>query len=256
MTFRVDAGFDVGAFGALRISDGGDKFDILSGLFCHLNLESLFAIGVYSDLASQINAELFALGITATVAYNTTSGRYVITAGGGPVNLTMGVDEVEPEHVRMGQVLGFSTSPGAIAGGASVTGDITPYFSIHGAMGGVSNASDTYEGGTSEVSEAESGRAYGVASTSAPTYSDFTVPYEPRAAVYIRAAEATAPWTWEHLITHCRVTHPFAITDDFGEGVGVHQLMPSSDRFRPKRVNADWRERHNLDFKTREIGRV
>ena len=259
MTLRFDAGFDVFAFGALRISDGAMAIDITTGTFCHLNLESLYEVGVYSDFASQVNAALFAAGVTATVSYLSTglsAGRYRITAGASSLNITAGVDEAGAEHARMGQVLGFSTSPGVISAGASVTGDITPYFSIETEMGGKTDASDRYEGGKSEAMEAEDGTPYGVSSTSAPVYNDWTVAFEPRAAVFAASADSSAPWTWEHFYQHCRVVHPFAVTDDFGEGVGVHQLMPNSDRLKPKRVNANWRARHDLAFKTREIGRI
>lgn len=255
MTLRFDAGFDVFAFGRLKISDGATDAEVASGTFCHLNLESLYEVGVYSDFASQVTAALFAEGVTASVTYLST-GRYRITAGASALNITAGTDEADAEHARMGQVLGFSTSPGVILAGASATGDITPYFSIETEMGGMTDASDRYEGGMSEAMEAEDGTAYGVSSTSAPVYSDFTVAFESRAAVYALNADASAPWTWEHFFPHCRVVHPFAVTDDFGEGVSVHQLRAGSDRFKPKRVNANWRERHDLAFKTRVVGRV
>lgn len=258
MTFRIDAGFDVGAFGSLKLTDStsAGEFEITSGLFCHINLESLYETGVYSDLASQITAEMFAESITATVTYNATTGRYVISAGGGPVNITAGVDEGDAAHARMGQVLGFSTSPGAIAGGASVTGDLPPLFSISSAMGGVSDDTDVYEGGQSDDAETESGRAYGVSATSAPRYRDFTVTHEPRAAVYIVAAETSAPWTWEHFFQHSRVVHPFAVTDDFNEGVPVLKLRAGHDRWKPKHVTRDYRGNFDLAFKVREVGRL
>jgi len=254
MTLRFDAGFDVTAFGTLRISDGATDADVTGGRLCHLNLGSVIP-GSYSVLSNAINSAMTGAGINAVVAYLST-GRYRIAAGASPINITAGVDEADASHARMGQVLGFSTSPGSIAAGNSVTGDIVPYFMIEAAMGGASDATDDYEGGSSEAMEAEDGTSYGVAPTSAPRYSDFTVAFEPRAAVYARAAVASAPWTWEHFYQHCRVVHPFAVTDDFGEGVTVHKLMPSSDRLKPKRVVRDYRELHDLKMKTRVLGRI
>ncbi len=254
MTLRFDVGFDVFAFGALKMTNGITDIDLTTGLFCHLDLGSVIP-GAYSDFATAVTSGLLGSGTTTTVTYSTTTARYTVNVGASPITLTFGVDESDAAHVRMGQVLGFSTAPGSLSPGAQVEGDIAPFFMIDAAMGGASDATDDYEGGMSEDAEAEDGTSYSVAPTSAPVKSDFTVPFEPRAAVYIRSAVAATPWTWQHFYQHCRAVHPFAVTDDFTD-VTVHKLMAKSDRFKPKRVVRDYRELHDLVLKTRVVGRL
>ena len=256
MTLRFDVGFDVEAFGSLKISnDGGDNAVITTGKWCHLDISSLFEAGVYDDIAGQFTARFLSEGIDGFVTYSTITNRYRIHSNGTALDIECGADEADAEHARAGQVLGFSTSPGVIAIGATATGDVAPFFMIDADMGGASDDSDEYEGGQSEDAESEDGTSYGTAPTTAPKYRDFTVPFEPRAACYKRDAVASAPWTWQHFYEHTRVVHPFAVSDDYGD-VTVCKHRAGSDRFKPRRVSRDWRELHDFVLKTRIIGRL
>jgi len=254
VTLRLEAGWDQTEFGTATIVIAGTSVSVSTGKYSHRDWSSLPRVALYTDFATALNTAITGAGIGGiSVSYSTTTGLYTMAVSGGPFVFTAGADEIDGAHMRMGQILGLTTSPGS---SNAFSSDATPYFQINAAMGGAAQATDDYEPSSiSETSEADDGSSYGISRVTAPVYSDFVAMFEPRAAVYERAADSSAPWTWEHMFRHCRVVHPFLVADDFDEQT-VARFRAGSDNSTPKRVNADWRELHNIAFKTRVEGRL
>lgn len=259
MTLKIECGFNVDAFGSLKITVDATVVTITTGKFCHQDISSVDGASEYSALEDAINAALTTAGVTSiNVAYQGTGsgndGYYRINRLSGFPNVVFGADEADAAHVRMGQVLGFQSSPGVLSG--NPLGDALPYFTILAEMGGKSGDSDDYEAPSySEDSEAEDGSAFGIATTGRAVYSDWICRFEPRAVVYAREATAAVPWTWQHFYRHCAVVHPFLVTDDYGDET-VHKLRAGEDRFKPARVQPDWRDVLDVSVKTRVLGRL
>ena len=259
MTLKIECGFNVASFGSLKITVSGTPVTISSGKFCHQDISSVDGASEYTALEDAINAALTTAGVTSiNVAYQSTGsgndGYYRINRVSGFPNVVVGADEEDAAHARMGQVLGFQSSPGVLAG--NPLGDALPYFTILSEMGGKSADSDDYEAASySEDSEAEDGSAYGISTTGRAIYADWTCRMEPREVVFEREAMSAVPWTWQHFYQHCAVVHPFLVSDDFGDET-VHKLRAGEDRFKPAHVQPDWRDLFDLSVKTRVLGRL
>lgn len=249
MTLRVEAGWDQFEYGTATLSVNTVPASVSVGKYGHRDITGT----TYTDFATALNAAIVAAGITSfVVSYSTTTGLYTFAIS-GPLTVSLGVDHGTPAFALMGKLLGVSTSPGSTN---TFSSDITPWFQINGEVGGASDASDDYEPNSiSEDAEADDASHYAVTRVTAPTYNDFMVAMEPRAAVYKREAVASAAFTWQHLFEHCRAVHPFIVADDFGD-VTSHYMRAGQDAFKPMHVAKDWRELLNIPLKTRMMGRT
>ena len=254
MTLKIECGFNVASFGSLKITVDATDVTISSGKFCHQDISSVDGASEYTALEDAINAALSTAGVTTVTVEYLSTGYYRLNRVSGTPSVTCGADEADAAHARMGQVLGFQSSPGTI--GATENGDALPYFSLLSEMGGKSADSDDYEATSySEDSEAEDGSAFGISTTGRAIYADWMCRMEPRAVVYEREATAAVPWTWQHFYRHCAVVHPFLVSDDFGDET-VHKLRAGEDRFKPAHVQPDFRDLFDLSVKTRVLGRL
>lgn len=247
MTLRIEVGFDTTQFGQPTITVGATPAPIDDATYCHRDLSSVVGTGLYTDFAGACQQALLTAGLSASlsVTYVSATGAY---------NLTPSGSQTVTLNTAARQLLGFSGDPGTISSAA--TSDVKPYFLIDSAMGGKTANSDDYEARSySEDAEAEDGSAYGIASTGRAVYADWVCAFEPRTAVYIREATAAVPWTWEHFYQHASVVHPFMVEDDYGDQT-VHRFRAGFDRFKPRRVQQDWDELHDVDMKTRVMGRL
>lgn len=247
MTLRIECGWDTTQFGQPIITVGATPAPVADATYCHRDLTSVLGTGLYDDFAGECNQALLTAGLSGSlsVSYDSTNGEYDLTPS-GTHTVTL--------NTAARQLLGFSGDPGSIS--SVVSSDVKPYFLIDGAMGGKSAWTDEYEAASeSEDGEAMDGSAYGIASPGRAIYEDWVCAFEEREAVYERTATAAVPWTWQHFYRHASVVHPFLVVDDYGEQK-VHRFRAGSDRFKPRRVQQDWDRLHDMDMKTRVMGRL
>jgi hypothetical protein len=101
------------------------------------------------------------------------------------------------------------------------------------------------------------GRHFGVAASNPIRFWDFSLMFEAEAAVFADSApDGTTiddvPWTYEHLLQHCRMDHPFLVVDD-DDVSSVHYFRPEGASFDEQFRTADAPDYHDawhLQFRT------
>jgi hypothetical protein len=251
MTLRISAGWDfakalVGSFSMTITGSSGAAFavNVTSGTYAH---ETMAPVNAYTGFAAALQTAINAAATagTYTVSYNSTTQVYTITRDTGTFTATL--------NTVARRVLGRDSdwSVGAI----SQTSNIRPYYVVLGAMGARSMVKLDHEpDGIVEAQESDSGEVYSVTRTTAPTYDEWTIEYESKAATFSHAAAAGVPWTWEHFIKHCRSEEPFKVVDDLGSS--VHKMRAEAARFKPTRVKQDYDNHWHIPFLTYLQGRL
>lgn len=242
-------------------------FTYSTGTFC---VEAMTASGVsyssYTTLASNLqtslNASMSAGSRTWTCAWNTSTLAFTIDETSGTNFSIRGLGSaLASNEVALG-LLGLTTP---LSGTATTNTSIQTstsgglYYIIAPTISGRSNVSDDYEPqAVSYDGEADDGTAYGISRTTAPTYHDWIQAMEPKAKTFIRSKASTVPWTYQHLVVHCRNTEPILVKDSEGaSGTDdmIVRLRADGASWHPERVSADYDGQWNIPFRTRVIGR-
>lgn len=249
MTLRVSAGWNhsvVGSFSMTITGSTGAAFTvtITTGQYAHETMASVLTVYTAFAAALQTAINAAATAGTYTVSYSTTTFAYTITRDSGTFTATL--------NTLARRILGRTAdyTPGAI----SHTSTVRPYYVIDSTAGARSNVDDDYEpDGLVEVAETDDGQVYSVSRTAAPTYHDFSLEFEPKSAIQAYAADPAKPWTYKHLVQHCRSTEPFLVVDDVGSS--VHKFRGESASFKATRLKADYDNHQSIRFNTFLLGR-
>jgi hypothetical protein len=231
--------------------------DFTTGAFAHVSLSSV--AGAPGDFATALDA---AMPAAYAVTWDATTGLYTITYSGAfsltfP-NTTAGNNAAD--------ILGFDRNT-VYSGAATYTSVRRPYYFIRSHIAGQSRQSDEYEpDGIAVDGEADDGTAYGIARLDAPTYLDWTQPFEqptpaaaisdPGNAVFRRDATALIPWTWQDAFEHARNFTPIHLRSASSSAGPVVKMRAEGARFAPQRVTDDYQGLWNIPFQTRLMGRV
>lgn len=247
MTIRVYTGVQptrVGAF-TLAFTDGGGAHSCsVTANFCHVSIASVTATSGYSDFATLLQSAMNGVSSGYTVSFSTTTLAYTITRG-----TAFTIDG--GTSAAMTAMLGTPNTGSS----TTHTSTIRPYGVVAGTVGGRSRDSGVYEvDGIAYDGEADDGSSYSVARTAAPSYLEFSIPLEPKSAVYIRSAVASVPWTWQHLWEHARSVEPLLVVDSNTSESIVCKLRSDGASFKPEREVADYDDAWNIPFRTRVLG--
>ncbi len=274
MAVRIEAGWDHASVGnaSLRVTeDPGGTPDTITGTvgaltWCHTNISSIMGSGNYQRFGDQLETALNAAtanAYTYSVTLDTSTLLYTVATSGGGQDFDIKYASGTTAEVRMFQILGLAQSNTFYSGTSTYTGCMTPYYLFSGDMGAKSKVSDDYEPDTVEDAEADDGTAYGVARTTAPIYSDYTLQFEPKVKTFKRSVSVTTSsglttggviWTYQHFIENARSEHPFLCVDD-NEST-VHKLRAKGAAFKPSRATADFDDHWHHEYITRMLGRL
>lgn len=249
MALRILAGWDFTVIGSgtfdVTDSGGTENLAYSSGTYIHEDISSV--LSDYSDFATQLQSDLNGSGTlngTYTVTWSTSAFTYTISCD---ENFTGALNTV------MKNVLGRSTN--MTASQTSHASEIRPYYVISTNVGAKSNVIDDYEPrDIVQGAFADDGTPYAVSRNSPPTFHDFSVRLEERAAVYKRAAASDPPWTWQHFFEHVRGTEPFLAVDD-SEST-VHTLRPDSAAWQAQTLGDDYTGHFDIRLETYMRGRL
>lgn len=265
MSTKIYAGWEFGAAsdsfgtigpGSLVIEEDSpnvsDTFALSSSKYSHVDISS-----VESDyqvfptvLATLLNAS-GTLNNTYSVSFSTTTGRYTISRSTGSASFRV----TGATTANMQNILGIASTPTSY--GTSVTGDNRAYYAILiDEDARADDVEDYQESGTSEVFEADDGTRATRQRTSLSTRKEFSINWQPKAAVLTREAASTEPWTWERFFKHVKVKEPFVLVDSLEANGLVMRLRPDGDAFQPQRVQADWTEYFSMRFSVFVEGRL
>lgn len=252
------AAFLTSELGAMSVvisgTAGSGTATLTPGRYAHVAI-SKTGLDAYTALAAAVDSALDAAVAGFTVSFDAATQAYTISHA-STFTLTWTGDA----GARLRKLLGFS---GTLSGANSYTSDVRPYFAIVPSIAGRSKFSDVYvpDETVSEAS-ADDGTTYGIGKerTADPMdpddeimHSDWQQAMEPLAAVMMRSAAASAPWTWEHFFKHALLTHPFTVTD--GATTTVHTLREEGAGFTAavrQRVVADYDGLWSMNFLTRQ----
>lgn len=257
-----NAGFDSADLGTLSVAVSGTigsgTATVAAGTYCHRDLSSVMGSGEYTAITAAVKTALDAVAGTWTVSYSTSTNRVTISATAAFVLTWTGA-----AGERLRKILGFSTTATSV--GDTVTGDIAPYFTLVPAISGRSKFVESYvpddtvreaaaDDDESFATEKERG-SDAMDPDDEIMHCDWQQAMEPLAAVMIRSAAASAPWTWEHFFKHLGGTHPYAVLD--GAATTVHTLREQGAAFTAgvrQRVTADYDGLWVLNHFTRQHG--
>ena len=187
----------------------------------------------YDVLSDALKDALDAAGnATYTVSFNSTTGRYTVTASGG------GVTAIS----LTAQSTGARRMLGGLASSSSLVWAST-YDAWHYTRGSVGGWSEWTEregeiGGEDLI--ASDGSTRGLSGVGAPLLVDFVAPWEPAAAVWSRDGGDNA-WTWERAFARCRTVEPIAVEDPREADTWIAGYLRSdSATLRPRLASADY----------------
>lgn len=252
MSCRLVACFDIariGGFACDVVESTGGTFtlEMDDGTYCHEDASGYAMSADYTAFAAALKAALEAQNGSArtyTITYNTGTGKYTIAIDNGTVSLTFSTQAERGTNLR--QAIGMT---GDRSGSQSYTSQAKCFYVIHTEYDGLREYSDDYEDiGGSHVSRSTNGKIYGVTTTGRQMLSDWVIPLEPHAATFERSAASAVPWTWQHFFAHCRVIVPFLMVYD--TETSCHQLREDGDAFKPRRVQEDYNDWWDIDFRT------
>jgi hypothetical protein len=264
MSVLYDGGFDTTEIGSLSVvlsgTAGSGPAPIPDGTYCHRDLSSVMGSGKYTAIAAAVKTMLDAVAVNPgsfTVTYSTSTNRYTVSNPDAFV-LTWTGDA----GTRLRKILGYS---GTTASGTSAVGDLAPYYSLVPAIAGRSKFSDVYvpdetqrEASADDDSTFMVGKERGSDAMDPDDqimWCDWQQAMEPLAAVLMRSAASSAPWTWEHFFKTLGGQHPFVVLD--GAASTVHTLRESGAAFTAavrQRVVADYDGLWSMNLQTRQLG--
>lgn len=252
MPLRYYAGIDSIKLGGLTVAVGGVASGtavVANGTYCHVSLSSALA-GSYSPLATAVQTALQTLHGGFSCTFNATTLTYTIS---NPSNFTLTWTGQQGETLR--RALGFA---GNLSGSTIYTSTVRPYYVIEAEIEGRSNYTDVYEpADIAEDAVSDGGDAFGVAQDTNELWCDWQQSCETKQATLARAATSAIPWTWEHLIKHCRNDQPFAVLGDSDSTGIVYKLRAEgasfSDTVRRRHVS-DYDGLWDIQFYTRDLG--
>lgn len=226
-------------------SGGASTITVATGTYCHVDVSAL--VSGYSDFATKLQTDLNA---DATLA-----GTYTVTFGTATNKYTIACTEsfsMASINTTSQELLGFGVTSATSTSHVSTN---QCYYGILGTVGAVSSKTDDYEPNTiTEGGYAEDGSPFAISVTTAPIFSDFTVPFEPKAKTHKRSAAATVPYTFHHHFEHIRGSEPFLVVDD--NDSTLHRLRADSTNFAPVRVVDGFDDYWDIEYKTHVIGRL
>lgn len=195
--------------------------------------QSIASHGLGSTMETAIKALSLSGISTYKVLWSATTGRYTFSWASHPHTLVW-------TSASARALFGFSADSTTPA--TSHVSDVIPTYVLVPRYSLVSDPSPFYEpNGIVSLANADNGESYGLARTESPQYVDFEQRFEPPWLVNRPDAEASAPWTLQHLFEHCRTVFPFAI---WGGGFSeddpnprVMMLRPDGARFRTVRAS-------------------
>lgn len=264
MALRFEAGWDhadIGTVG-IRVTEtvGTTATEVLvtTSSFCHTDLSSVMGSGQYTAFGTKLAGLLQGASRhnqQYSVTWTGSVPEYVVASDGSfAINAaTAGTTFDTAVGNRMFDILGFS---GAQADDTAHTSDERPFYVVVADLGAKSLVEDDYEpDGVVDGAHSSDGSHYAVAPQAAPTFHDFTVQFEAKAAVFKRSATTAIPWTYQHMWEHIRGDTPIAVFDSLGSENTVHHLRPESARFRAERAAQDW-DRWHMRLQTYVDGRL
>lgn len=250
---KLYAGFNTTSIGTATIgwtdSSGTYTASVDPGTYAHVDFPTVAWMDAYTDFATALKAAMEAASsVNFTVSYDTANMTYNFQTNpaGGNITLTASTNSV------MRNILGFNSLPTGPS--ASITSQIRPYYVIDPYTDGQSMVSPRRERAIAADGEADAGAAYGVSATAYPIYFDFTQTMEPDEVVYSDRADASVPWTYEHLFQHCRNVEPiYNVSTIDANATASYLIRAEGSAFDPQRVTADYDGQWNIPFKCRFI---
>lgn len=263
MSLVIYAGWDFAELGGTAtVTDSGGAFSVsfTSGKYSHLDNTSVLGSGQYSGFATalqtELNAESGVGGYTVTYFNANEPPIYGIS---GPSH-SWGFTGDTGTHLR--RILGLSA---ALSADTDQESDVVPYYLIETTGGCLSRDSRAYEPrGVVSGGHTLGGRSFGVAASDPIQFRDFEVMFEPLAKVFAdEAPDGTtagdAPWTYEHLVQHCRMTHPLRLWDPSDGSGTLHWFRADGasfdDQYRT-RETPDYDDQWHIRFRTFTEGAI
>lgn len=148
-------------------------------------------------------------------------------------------------------ICGFS---GNQSGAATYVGSVVPTYCIKTTLSASSHSTPNFE--PSNVANhivSDNGQGFGVSRYVAPLCRDWVQEWETPEKTERLRAESTHPFTFEHLVQHCRGEYPFAVASGgFGNDsiTEVFSLRTDGTSWNPQRASPDSGVAFHLPFKT------
>lgn len=258
MTLYYEAGLVVASSPLdMTCTVAGFAASVASGYYAHQTLASCTINGVtvpsvtsYTALGVAVKTALDAAGGGPyTVTHSATTHLYTISrATTFTLNFSGGA-----ANTRLAHALGFTSTNHT--GANSYTSDVRPYYVIvpteAGRMGMLPFLYEPED--IVETAMSDGGTPYSTARNTNEAWSDWTQPFEAKAACYDTAALAAAPWTWQMFFRHTRGTRPFAVYESTLFNA-VYKNRPEGARWKITPVNSDLDTLYNLAFHAYYVG--
>lgn len=266
MALRLTSGWNhtVIGSGSLAFDAGGAKTATVSSttaIHGTFDLSSLIGTGLYTGFSAKLKTQMdTAGGGPYTITYTPSTTSYKLSRTGGSWTITSGTNTVMRNILGTGATFPISSvNNGGVheidLNPAVTATAVRPYYVIVGTLGAASDDTDDYEPDEiASVGETDDGSSYSVHRTEAATYRDFSVQFEPQAAMFSRFAASAVPFTWQHFFAHARATEPFIVSDDIEQT--AYKLRGESVKFRPLRVVPDWNEYFHVRLMAYVLGRI
>jgi hypothetical protein len=207
--------------------------------------------GGYTAFASAVQTQLQTVSAGFSCTWDSSTLAYTIAHASSVFTLTF----TGTSGLSMRLALGLT---GNVAITTSVTSTVRPYYVVGAEIDARSDVTNVYETDDNvEEAVSDGGSPYAVDRDTEELRSDWIQSMEPLEATFIRSATAAVPWTWEHLIKHCRGTFPILVDD--GGDLTVHTLRAEGASFSAavrERVVRDWDGLWNIRLLTRDLGQL
>jgi hypothetical protein len=249
MSLYVISGFSTsGSAQSMTATIAGNVMTIADGTYAFAAFTSLTGTGTYTAFAAAVKAAAdTAGGGPYTVTWSSSTYAFTISRAGV---FTLAFSSAA--DLRLRAALGFAAN---LSGANTYTSTVRPYYVIVPATDARTLVSDVFEPEDMvDDAEADDGTPYGVSpNTTTNLRADWVHGLESYEATFSRAAAAAVPWTWQHMIQHCRAQHPFGVYET-GLSSTLHRFTKAGASFRPERNATDDNTYWNVPMYTRDRG--
>lgn len=205
------AGFDLALIGTVQFTVTDDDitsqaFTFTTGTYAHRDMSSVMGSGEYTEFWATVEAAVNAASTdTHTISYN--ASTYEVTWSTDASVLFIDFMHADADvNTRSKALIGFTADR---SGATSYSSQVRPYYVLELARDGVSDFSDDFEPeGQTRREVSVNATAYSVEPLSYEVHTDLKLRFQTRASIFKRAASSAEPWTYRHMVEHCRAREP------------------------------------------------
>lgn len=260
------AGFDTARLGGMEFAfenASGIGGGTISGTLAHRDLSPVMGTGEYTALVDAVAAGMMRPGAPA-LAFSTTTLRYTFTfseetavyfgalgTAGKNLAAALGFDYTHPQASG-----GSASDPYNImlSAGDSATSSVAPFYLLELARPGPADYSRPFEvSGQTRRQVSSNGQAFSLGPRTYEERVKFSLRFNTLASTFAREAEASAPWTYEHLVKHARCHEPILFSYPAEELV-YKNVRGEFDEEARKSVWQDFHKRWNLHVEGQFLG--